>query len=281
MKTESVLGLGPHGFHRIAYTRWGEAAAPRTLICVHGLTRNGRDFDRLAAALSDRWRVVCPDVPGRGRSDWLPQSDYTYPQYLADMAALIARIGATEIDWLGTSMGGLIGMMLAAQPNAPIRRLVLNDIGPFLPKAGLARLAEYVGKDPRFASLDELEAYLRRVHAPFGPLSDQDWRHMALQGYRRLEGGGFGLAYDPAIGPAFLAGGIQDVELWPVWDAVRCPVLVLRGAESDILTAATAAEMRERGPKAQLVEFPGIGHAPALMTESSIAVVRDWLSATA
>jgi pimeloyl-ACP methyl ester carboxylesterase len=197
------------------------------------------------------------------------------------MAALIARIGATEIDWLGTSMGGLIGMMLAAQPNAPIRRLVLNDIGPFLPKAGLARLAEYVGKDPRFASLDELEAYLRRVHAPFGPLSDQDWRHMALQGYRRLEGGGFGLAYDPAIGPAFLAGGIQDVELWPVWDAVRCPVLVLRGAESDILTAATAAEMRERGPKAQLVEFPGIGHAPALMTESSIAVVRDWLSATA
>jgi pimeloyl-ACP methyl ester carboxylesterase len=178
-------------------------------------------------------------------------------------------------------MGGLIGMMLAAQPNAPIRRLVLNDVGPFLPKAGLARIAEYVGKDPRFASLDELEAYLRRVHAPFGPISDQDWRHMALQGYRRLEGGGFGLAYDPAIGPAFLAGGIQDIELWPVWDAVRCPVLVLRGAESDILTAATAAEMRERGPKAQLVEFPGIGHAPALMTESSIAVVRDWLSATA
>jgi pimeloyl-ACP methyl ester carboxylesterase len=221
-------------------------------------------------------------MPGRGKSEWLAQPEaYGYPLYLSVAAALIARLDVEEVDWVGSSMGGLIGMMLAAQPNAPIRRLVLNDIGPFLPKAGLARLAEYVGKDPRFASLDELEAYLRRVHAPFGPLSDQDWRHMALQGYRRLEGGGFGLAYDPAIGPAFLAGGIQDIELWPVWDAVRCPVLVLRGAESDILTAATAAEMRERGPKAQLVEFPGIGHAPALMTESSIAVVRDWLSATA
>jgi pimeloyl-ACP methyl ester carboxylesterase len=280
MKTESVLGLGPHGFHRIAYTRWGDGA--RTLVCVHGLTRNGRDFDRLAAALSERWQVVCPDVPGRGRSDWLPPSDYSYPQYLADMTALIARVGAMEVDWLGTSMGGLIGMMLAAQPNTPIRRLVLNDIGPFIPKAGLARIAEYVGKDPRFATVDELEAYLRQVHAPFGPLSDQDWRHMALQGYRRLEGGGFGLAYDPAVGPAFLAGGIEkDVDLWSVWDAVRCPVLVLRGADSDILLAETAAEMERRGPKARVVEFPGVGHAPALMNESSIAVVRDWLSSTA
>lgn len=281
MKTEGVLGLGPHGFHRIAYTEWGEASAARTLACVHGLTRNGRDFDRLAAALSDRWRVVCPDVAGRGRSDWLPPSGYTYPQYLADMNVLIARLGVMEVDWLGTSMGGLIGMMLAAQPNTPIRRLILNDIGPFIPKAGLARIAEYAGKDPRFSSLDELEAYLRRVHAPFGPLSDQDWRHMALQGYRRLEGGGFGLAYDPAIGPAFLANGIKDVELWPVWDAVRCPVLVLRGASSDILLAETAAEMRARGPKARVVDFPGVGHAPALTSENGIAAVRDWLSAAA
>jgi pimeloyl-ACP methyl ester carboxylesterase len=281
MKTEGVLGLGPHGFHRIAYTEWGAASSSRTLICVHGLTRNGRDFDRLAAALSDRWRVVCPDVPGRGRSDWLPQSDYTYPQYLADMTALIARLGVTEVDWLGTSMGGLIGMLLAAQPNTPIRRLVLNDIGPFIPKAALVRIGEYVGKDERFATVDELEAYLRRVHAPFGPISDQDWRHMALQGYRRLEGGGFALHYDPAIGPAFFAGGIKDVEMWSVWDAVRCPVLVLRGVHSDILSAETAAEMQKRGPKARVVEFADTGHAPALMNESSIAVVREWLSATA
>jgi pimeloyl-ACP methyl ester carboxylesterase len=281
MKTDSLLGLSPHGFHRIAYTEWGEAGAPRTVICVHGLTRNGRDFDRLAAALSERCRVVCPDMPGRGRSDWVAESDYTYPQYLADMAALIARLGVREVDWVGTSMGGLIGLLLAAQPNTPIRRLILNDVGPFVPKAALLRLAEYVGKDPHFVSLDELEAYLRQVHAPFGPLGDQDWRHLALQGYRRLEGGGFGLAYDPAIGKPFQNGKIEDVDLWPVWDAVRCPVLVVRGAQSDLLLSETAKEMARRGPKAKMAELSGIGHAPALVTEDKIALVRDWLSTSA
>jgi pimeloyl-ACP methyl ester carboxylesterase len=281
MKTESILGLGPHGFHRIAYTEWGEPSAPRTLICVHGLTRNSRDFDRLAAALAERWRVICPDVAGRGRSDWLPVAAYNNAQYLADMNALIARVGAKEVDWIGTSMGGLLGMQLAAQPNTPIRRLVMNDIGPYIPKAALDRIAEYVGQDPRFATLDELEAYLRRVHAPFGPMSDQDWRHLALQGYRRLEGGGFGLAYDPAIGQAFRANGLKDVDLWPVWDAIRCPVLVLHGAESDLLLPDTAAEMGRRGPAAKVVDVPGVGHAPALVSESMIAVVRDWLSAAA
>lgn len=279
MKTESVLGLGPHGFHRIAYTEWGEALAPRTLICVHGLTRNGRDFDRLAANLAERWRVFCPDVPGRGRSDWLPPEDYNYPQYLADMGALIARTGAKEIDWIGTSMGGIIGMHLAAQPNSPIRRLVLNDVGPFVPKAALLRMAEYVGKDPRFATLDELVGYLRKLYAPIGPLSDQDWRHLALQGYRRLEGGGFGLAYDPAIALPLQANSVKDIDLWSVWDAIPCPVLVLRGGESDLLLAKTVAEMQKRGPTVKLVEIPGVGHAPALMAENWIAVVRDWLLA--
>jgi pimeloyl-ACP methyl ester carboxylesterase len=281
MKTESILGLGPHGFHRIAYAEWGGGGASRTLICVHGLTRNGRDFDRLAAALSDRWRVVCPDMPGRGRSDWLRAEDYSYPQYFADMAVLIARVGAMEVDWVGTSMGGIIGMHLAAQPNSPIRRLVLNDVGPFVPKAGLERIATYVGKDPRFGTVDELESYLRRVHAPFGPLTDHDWRHMALQGYRRLEGGGFGLAYDPAIGNAFTANGAKDVDLWSVWDSLPCPVLVLRGSDSDLLLAETAVEMQRRGPPTTVVEFAGVGHAPGLMAESDIAVVRDWLSAAA
>jgi len=281
MKTESVLGLGPHGFHRIAYTEWGQPTAPRTLLCVHGLTRNGRDFDRLASALSDRWRVICPDVPGRGRSDWLPAGDYTYPQYLADMTALIARVGVMEVDWVGTSMGGLIGLHLAAQPNSPIRRLVLNDIGPFIPKAALERIASYAGTNPRFATLEELEAYLRRVHAPFGILNDQDWRHLALQGYRRLDGGGFALAYDPAIAEAFLGREFRDVDLWSVWDAVRCPVFVIRGVQSDLLLAETAAEMQRRGPKANLLEVAGAGHAPALVTEDRIAAVRNWLSAAA
>jgi pimeloyl-ACP methyl ester carboxylesterase len=280
MKTESCMGLGPSGFHRLVYAEWGAATAPRTLICVHGLTRNGRDFDRLAAALSEKYRVICPDVPGRGRSDWLPAAEYTYPQYLADMTVLIARLGAGDVDWLGTSMGGLIGMMLAASANSPVRRLILNDIGPFIPKAALARIGDYVGKDPHFASLDELEAYLRKIHAPFGPMTDQDWRHLALQGYRRRENGGFGLAYDPGIAAGFLAVK-EDVDLWAVWDKVTCPVLVLRGANSDVLTAATAKEMQKRGPKTKVIDCVGAGHAPGLVTEDQIAAIRDWLAQTA
>jgi pimeloyl-ACP methyl ester carboxylesterase len=280
MKTESYMGLGPSGFHRLVYAEWGAATAPRTLICVHGLTRNGRDFDRLAAALSERYRVICPDVAGRGRSDWLPAAEYTYPQYLADMTVLIARLGAGDVDWLGTSMGGLIGMQLAAAAQSPVRRLILNDIGPFIPKAALARIGDYVGKDPHFASLDELEAYLRKIHAPFGPMTDQDWRHLALQGYRRRENGGFGLAYDPGIAVNFLAGVKEDLDLWAVWDKIACPVLVLRGATSDVLTASTAKEMQKRGPKAKVIECAGAGHAPGLVTEDQIAAIRDWLAQT-
>lgn len=281
MKTESYMGLGPSGFHRLVYAEWGAATAPRTLICVHGLTRNGRDFDRLAAALSERYRVICPDVAGRGRSDWLPAAEYTYPQYLADMTVLIARLGAGDVDWLGTSMGGLIGMQLAAAAQSPVRRLILNDIGPFIPKAALARIADYVGKDPHFASLDELEAYLRKIHAPFGPMTDQDWRHLALQGYRRRENGGFALAYDPGIAAGFVAGVKQDVDLWAIWDKIACPVLVLRGANSDVLTASTAKEMQKRGPKAKVIDCAGAGHAPGLVTEDQIAAIRDWLAQTA
>lgn len=279
MKTGSFLGLGARGFHRLCYTEWGSVDAPRTVLCVHGLTRNGRDFDRLANALSQHWRVVCPDVVGRGRSDWLADAaGYGYPQYLADMTALIARLDVTGLDWVGTSMGGLIGMMLAAQPNSPIRRLVLNDVGPLVPKAAIERIAGYVGLDPRFDSIGDLETYLRKVHAPFGALTDADWRHLSLQGYRRLEDGRFALAYDPAIGQAFKLARIDDVDLWAVWDAISCPVLVLRGASSDLLLPETAAEMSRRGPEASVVEIAETGHAPALMSAEQIAIVRDWLA---
>ncbi len=278
LKTGSFLGLGPQGFHRIAYVEWGAEDAPRTVVCVHGLTRNGRDFDRLAASLSQHWRVACPDMVGRGRSDWLADpAGYGYPQYVADMTALIARLDVASVDWVGTSMGGIIGMMMAAQPNSPIRRLVVNDVGPFLPKAALERLAGYVGLDPRFESIGELEAYLRKVHAPFGALADADWRHLALQGYRRLEDGRFGLAYDPGIGAAFRTK-IEDLAFWQVWESISCPVLVLRGADSDLLLAETAAEMTRRGPEAQLVEIPAVGHAPSLTVPDQIAIVRDWLA---
>jgi pimeloyl-ACP methyl ester carboxylesterase len=276
------LGLSPAGFHRNAYWEWmsGQPDAP-CLIAMHGLTRNGRDFDAVAQSLADRFHVVCPDVVGRGKSGWLANGAlYSYPQYLADSAALIARVATAPVDWLGTSMGGLVGMMLAAQPLTPIRRLILNDVGPFIPKASLERIGSYVGQDPHFADLKALETYLRDVLAGFGDLSDDDWAHMATHSARRRPDG-YGLAYDPAIGDAFRSGPIADVDLWPVWDLIRCPVLIVRGGQSDLLLADTAAEMVRRKADATLVEFPDCGHAPALMNAEQIGVIRDWLERTA
>jgi pimeloyl-ACP methyl ester carboxylesterase len=275
MRERHLPCLGPNGFIRVAYAEWpGPPGAP-TVVCVHGLTRNGRDFDALAAALSATHRVVCPDMPGRGESAWLAKPEaYGYPLYLSVAAALIARLDVETVDWIGTSMGGLIGMMLAAQAEAPIRRFVINDVGPFLPKAALERIGSYVGQDPRFESIEALEAYLRRVHAPFGPLSDAEWRHLAQHSSRRREDGGFGLAYDPHIGDAF-KGELADVDLWSVWDQLRAKTLVLRGKDSDLLRVETAARM---GQRARVVEFAGVGHAPALMAEDQIDAVRRFLA---
>jgi pimeloyl-ACP methyl ester carboxylesterase len=270
--------LGLHGFHQLTYYEWGDAHNPKVLICVHGLTRNGRDFDDIARALSSEYRVLCPDVAGRGKSGWLPhKEDYSYPVYCADMAALIARSGAETVDWIGTSMGGLIGMLLAAQPNSPLRKLVMNDVGPFIPKASLARLAAYVGKPVSFDSFEAFEQYVRTVSAPFGPLTDAQWRHLAQTSARRQDDGRWTPNYDPAIAQIF-NGPIADVVLWPFWDQIRHPVLVLRGKESDLLTPETAHEMTVRGPKAGLVEIAGTGHAPMLMADDQIDVVREFLA---
>lgn len=278
MSERSFLGLSAAGFHSVAYTQWGRDDAPRTIVCVHGLTRNGRDFDALALDLADGHRVACPDVVGRGKSGWLANPAlYGYPQYCADMAALIARLGVEEVGWVGTSMGGLIGMMLAAQPNSPIRRLVINDVGPFIAKTGLQRIADYVGKDPVFEDIAAVESYLRFVLMGFGRLPDEAWRHMAEHSARQRADGRYGLAYDPAIAEAFKAQPMDDVDLWAIWDRIRCPVLVLRGADSDILLPETAEQMTRRGPSARVVEFPHTGHAPALMTEDQIAAVRGFL----
>ncbi|HEY4163686.1 MAG TPA: alpha/beta hydrolase [Dongiaceae bacterium] len=267
------------GTHGVVYREWGDPAAERLVICCHGLTRNGRDFDFLAMRLAAmRMRVICPDVVGRGRSDWLKDPvNYAYPQYLADMSALIARLGEVRVDWIGTSMGGLIGMFLAAMPESPIRSLVLNDIGPMVPKSALERIADYVGRDEGFGDLAALETYLRQVHASFGPLTDAQWNHLAAHSHRRREDGSYGLAYDPAIA-VNVRQGVQDWDLWPSWDQIVCPVLVLRGEKSDLLSAATAREMTERGPKAELVTLPGIGHAPALMDDAQIDIVAKWLA---
>lgn len=274
-----VACLGTRGFHRLRYLEWGDAANPQVVICVHGLTRNAHDFDVLAARLSATHRVIAVDVAGRGGSDWLAdKADYGYPRYLADMATLVARTNATHIDWVGTSMGGLIGMLLAATPGSPLRRLVVNDVGPFIPKAALERIAAYVGQDPRFDTIEALEAYLRKVHAPFGPLTDAQWRAMAAHGARQLDDGRFALGYDPGIAEPF-RGGVSDVDLWAVWGQVRCPVLVIRGSDSDLLSAETAARMVSEGPAgSRFIAFHGIGHAPALMTDDQITPIAAFLA---
>ncbi|HUL41923.1 MAG TPA: alpha/beta hydrolase [Burkholderiales bacterium] len=297
MRENSFLSLGPHGFHRIAYTESGSPDNPHAVVCVHGLTRNSRDFDFLAMALANDCHVVCPDVAGRGKSDWLAHSeDYSYPVYLSDMAALIARIGpgtrvsrfiarllrrpsVRYVDWVGTSMGGLIGMMLAAQPKSPIRRLVMNDVGWLVPANALNILSDYVGKDPRYASIEQFEADFRKVYSTFGPLTEAQWRHLITHTVRRFDDGSYGFKYDPKIGEPFKRKFFQDLDLWNIWSNVRCPVLILRGAQSDFLLKETAAKMCERKAHTELVEFSGIGHAPMLMSEDQIKIVRDFLLA--
>ncbi|HEX6002961.1 MAG TPA: alpha/beta hydrolase [Burkholderiales bacterium] len=284
MRSDHVLGLSAKGFHRIHYTEWGDPANPRVVICVHGLTRTGRDFDDLAQDLQREFRVVCPDIVGRGRSDWLPTpEDYGYPQYMADMNALIARVTAGTpqplICWVGTSMGGIIGMLLAAKSRSPIAKLVVNDVGTRVPKAALERLGAYVGRTPRFSTLEALEGYMRTVSASFGRLSEAQWRHLTVHAAKQLEDGTWTTAYDPAIGAPFQQRPLSDVELSVYWDAVRCPTLLLRGTQSDMLLEDDARAMTRRGPCARLVEFEGIGHAPMLMSEDQIRVVREFLRA--
>lgn len=280
MRQRTVQCLSPAGFHDMAYVEWGEPDNPRLLVCAHGLTRCGRDFDFLAQALADQYRVVCPDVVGRGRSAWLrDKNHYRIPQYCADMVTLLARLDAQTVHWLGTSMGGLIGMALAAQQDTPISRLVLNDVGPVVTAGSIVRIGEFLGRAPRFATIEEAEAYVRFVSAPFGALTDAQWRHLTIHTLRPVAEGGYAMAYDPGLAEPFRQdmGSGKDVELWPLYDGIKCPTLLVRGAQSDLLTAATAREMGERGPRARLAEIPEVGHAPVLMAADQIAVVRDFL----
>jgi pimeloyl-ACP methyl ester carboxylesterase len=279
LREDGFLGLSTGGFHRVVYTEWGDEREQRLAVCVHGLTRNSRDFDELARALQSRRRVACPDIVGRGRSDWLTdKSQYSFITYCADMTALLARLRGKSVDWIGTSMGGQIGMILAAQPNTPIRRLVLNDIGPFVPKEAPRRLLSYAGRMPEpFESLAAAERYIREIYAPFGALDDAQWAHLTRHSLRTVEGGRFALAYDPGIVEPLKEMQHADFHIWPLWDRIRCPVLVLRGAESDVLLRKTAEEMQRRGPPVDLVEFAGIGHAPMLTEPKHVRIVCDWL----
>jgi pimeloyl-ACP methyl ester carboxylesterase len=274
----SVECISPSGLHRVSYLEWGERSNPDVLLCVHGLTRCARDFDMLARELCGRYRVVCPDLPGRGESGWLKDPrEYVVPTYVSDMVTLVARLDVERLDWLGTSLGGMIGMVLASLQPTPIRRLVLNDVGPLLSAASLQRIATYVGKAPVFPSIESAEQYVREVAAPFGPHTDAQWRFLTENVVRRKDAG-WEMHYDPAIGLAFStqANG-KDIDIWGIYDAIRCPTLVIRGKESDLLLPETAEAMTTRGPKAKLVEFEGVGHAPTLLHPGQIAVISDFL----
>ena len=280
MQRKSFLGRSALGaFHEVVYWQWGPADGP-VLLCVHGLTRNGRDFDAVAERFSDRWRVVCPDIVGRGDSGRLADPlQYGYPQYLADLTALIARLDVDKVAWLGTSMGALLGMIMAAGPGTPVERLLMNDAGPVVTKESLQRIAAYLSTAPDFADMAEAESYFRLVHAPFGPLTDDQWAHLTRHSVREGANGRYVPKYDPAMAKPFEGAVSNDLVLWPVWDAIRCPVTVIRGALSDLLRPDTLAEMQTRGPKTTAHEIPGVGHAPALMDADQLDLIAAWLAA--
>lgn len=248
------------------------------IICAHGYSGNGRDFDFLARDLSRGARVVCPDMAGRGRSAWLPNSlAYNFPQFLSDIRALVAELGAPGVEWVGTSMGGLLGLLLAAEPRSPIVRLVLNDVGAFVPADALARIGRNLRAAERFESMAALAAHVRHTHREWGPLTDEHWSHFARHAARRLPDG-YALHYDPRIArfmqpPPFAPG----LSLWSAWHRVRCPVLLVRGRASSIFPAEVAEAMLQVKPNAEYAEIPDAGHAPSLMTAEQIAIVEQFL----
>jgi pimeloyl-ACP methyl ester carboxylesterase len=282
-----VQCLDPRGLHRMAYWEWGQrgdAANPRVLVCVHGLTRQGRDFDTLARALCGEYRVVCPDVVGRGRSDRLADaSGYAFPTYVADMVTLLARLDTDAVDWVGTSMGGLIGLAVASLAGSPVRRLVLNDVGPVAEPAAIERLRGYVdGKPLHWDSVEQAADAMWQVSQGFGPHSREQWLALTEPQLAPDPAGGYTPRCDPAIAVPFLAltpAAIQAGEAlwWAAYDKLSIPTLLLRGAESDLLSHRTAVEMTRRGPRAQLREFAGVGHAPTLVHDDQVDAVRRFL----
>jgi pimeloyl-ACP methyl ester carboxylesterase len=277
MRTSRIRLGGDCDGLALGFTDWGDPEARRTIVCVHGLTRNARDFDLLASALSRHARVICIDVVGRGLSDWLNDpKDYDIQVYARHIRRLLDRLGRDRVDWVGTSMGGLIGMLIAASDDSPIDRLILNDIGPTVPQEALQIIAGYLGLDLSFQTIEALEKHLRQIHAPFGPLTDPQWRHLAEHS-ARADGSIWRLHYDPLIRVPFVESAGKPVDLWEAWDRIRCPTHVLHGAQSVLLVSETVAAMRERGPRADVLSLPGIGHAPALMADDQIATIGRWL----
>jgi pimeloyl-ACP methyl ester carboxylesterase len=287
----------PSGGHRMAYWQWGDASAGHVIVCAHGLSRQGRDFDVLAQGLLARTqrplRIVCPDVVGRGRSDWLKDPmGYALPTYVADMLALLAQLnahaGVKTLDWLGTSMGGLIGLGICGTPNlplpAPVRRLVLNDVGPTVEWQAIQRIGTYLGKAGRFESVDQAAAAMWAISTSFGPHTPAQWLALSRPMVKALPEGGFTLHYDPAIAVPVQAmtqeaAAQGQAALWQLYDHITARTLITRGADSDLLSRETALAMMQRGPKAQLIEFEGVGHAPTFVTDNQIEAVASFLLA--
>lgn len=297
MKKNSFLGISEEGFHNVAYAEWGNSTPEfPTVICVHGYTRNGRDFDALAHYLGVKGRhVFCPDVVGRGDSSWFKQAHhYNFHQYVDDMNVLIARTRAQQIDWIGTSMGGMIGMMLAALPNSPIRRLILNDVGPQIPLHGLRKLAKYIGNDPDFKSIDEAKQHFKKNYAEFGVLSEKQWDHFTEHSIEQRGANVFVTKADPAIkNPKStmqivseffhhphkaLEGILYDIDLWSVWKKIRCPVLVIHGVHSDLLTPGVIKKMCRTHAPTDVYEIENAGHAPALLEVADHEIITQWLN---
>lgn len=279
---------------KIAYIEWGEENSDNVLICVHGLSRNAHDFDFIAGKLCDNYRIISIDMAGRGKSDWLNnKSDYNYKTYISDIYHLIYELNLRRIDWLGTSMGGIIGMVIAAQSPELIHKIVINDIGPYIPGEALERIMSYVGKVPEFDRRQEAEDELRERMKTFGVAKETHWKHIFMHTVIQKENGMYSFAYDPAIVQKIpflqrLLGinikkpqrwlKIPDVNLWKFWNKIRCPILVVRGSASDVLTQDTLKKMQTSNPQVTAVELPGIGHAPTLMDREQIEMIRKWLA---
>jgi len=302
-RLEYVMCASPAGTHRMAYWEWGDPGNRDVLLCVHGLTRTGRDFDEIAKRLQNRFRVVCPDVVGRGKSDWLVNpAGYAVPQYVADMLTLIARLNPVRLDWLGTSMGGLIALGLAGalamsavqrpdrgafglppQQTIRLNKLVLNDVGPQLNIAGLSRIVEYVGKSPQFDSFAQAVDYVRSVSEGFGRHSPGQWEQLTRHVFNR-QGDHWIKHYDVRMAePMALQNEASvtaaELVLWAAYQSIDAPILLIRGQQSDLLSLAAAAEMLTRNPHASMVEFPDVGHAPTLLVDEQIEPIRQFLLA--
>jgi len=282
-RRKSVQCISPTGLHTMSYKEWGDPLNPKVLVCVHGVTRVAEDFDSLALALCKEYRVVCPDVVGRGYSGRLRNPmHYQIPQYVSDMVNLLARLDAETVHWFGTSMGGLIGMSLASLPDNPIKKMIINDVGPVLNPDALARIGDYIGQDVRFDSFEEAQAYIKAISISFGPHSEAQWEKLARDVLRQNEQGQWVRHYDLGLAQPIKAStpelaAIAQTMLWAAYDAITCPTLLVRGAESDLLTAESAQAMTQRGPRARLVEFAGVGHAPTFLQPEQIAVAVDFL----